>query len=69
MWLAESLHITCPLPSLPSVHSEADVEVLGGLASLETLRLRRQEFEAADAHPAEALAALRAALPHCQIDA
>ena len=61
----------CPLHSLPSpvACSEADVAVLGGLTSLDTLRLNRQEFEAADAHPAEAVAALWAALPCCQIQA
>jgi hypothetical protein len=49
--------------------SDDDVEVLSQLTTLTSLRLSRQEFVPRDAHPAAPLAALRAALPHCQIDA
>lgn len=50
--------------------SSADVAVLAQLPALTLLDLSRQYGEGGEGtHPAEALAELRAALPHCEVRA
>ncbi|KAI7840516.1 hypothetical protein COHA_005815 [Chlorella ohadii] len=68
-WGSTALHLLDMSSNHSHFLSDADVAVLGQLSVLTSLRLGRQEFDASDAHPAGPLAALRVALPDCQINA